>query len=205
MPLSYTWLYSDSPADIKFWGRLKVEHVWSLMFYTENYRKCVHAVKYQGNTKLGAYLGEMLGRKIAESPLPHKFNFILPVPLHYRKKAKRGYNQAEILAKGLLNELHDPDIRLNTKVLRRNRFTKTQTKKNEIERWQNVEHAFGINIKELNKIIETFKATHVEAPHFLIVDDVLTTGSTLEACAENLVTACPLCKISIATIAYVLV
>lgn len=202
MPLSYTWNYTDSPADVKFWGRLKVEHVWSLMFYTEKYRECVHSLKYKGNKKIGLYLGETLGRKIAESPINHHFDFIMPIPLHYRKKIKRGYNQAELLARGILNELHDPSIKLNAKILRRNSFTKSQTKKNEIERWQNVEHAFGINSKELFRLIADFKATHSEPPHFLIVDDVLTTGSTLEACAAQLIKACD-CRISIATAAYV--
>lgn len=89
MPLTHFWNVVENPAERVFWGRCRVERVYSLFYYTNNWRHPVHLLKYKGNTPIGEYLGRMLGEKI---PLPDKssFDYIVPVPLHWRKKMTRG-------------------------------------------------------------------------------------------------------------------
>lgn len=191
MPLTYFWSVADNPAERVFWGRCKVERVYSLFYYTENWRKPVHLLKYKGNTPIGLYLGEMLGGMIplpCESPI----DYIVPVPLHWRKKMKRGYNQAQIIARGVQKALATAEILPN--LLCRRSFTKTQTAKDRLERWHNVKDAFEPNPK--------CKRVPPEGSHILLVDDVLTTGASLEACASILVEHYG-CRVSIATLAYV--
>ncbi|MBR4801693.1 MAG: ComF family protein [Bacteroidales bacterium] len=195
MPSSYTWTSTDSPADKTFWGRTEIEKVTSLFLYNGKYRNLVYSLKYRQNTAIGIRLGKMLGDIIDEEDI----DYILPVPLHPRKKRQRGYNQSEIICRGILSSLRKriPGVKLETRLLKRKNFTNTQTRKDRIDRWKNVRNAFGVNAKRLEKL---------EAPlrplHFLIVDDVLTTGATLDACATHLHNSCN-CRISIATLAYV--
>ena len=204
MPLTYYWLYRDNPAEVVFWGRSYVDRVWSLFFYTQSYRNLVHSLKYKSNVPIGLWLGAMLGEKIDEP-----VDYIIPVPLHWRKKLKRGYNQSEIIAKGVVDGikrrissnrsaqsekvLQMPII--ITDLLVRRSFTKTQTHKDRQERWHNVSAAFSINEAALKKY-------NLRGRKALIIDDVLTTGATLEACASLLVEQLG-CRVSIATLAYV--
>jgi predicted amidophosphoribosyltransferase len=124
-------------------------------------------------------------------------DFIVPVPLHWKKRLTRGYNQSEIIAKGIAKGLKTsgagtPQVLGN--LLKRAQFTKTQTAKDRLERWHNVSSAFRLNAK--SKVIPPPDS------HLLLVDDVLTTGATLEACATILVEQLG-CRVSIATLAYV--
>ncbi|MEG0517377.1 MAG: hypothetical protein RR555_00730 [Bacteroidales bacterium] len=222
LPLTYFWNVKENPAEVVFWGRTQVERVYSLYFYVNDYRKPIHSLKYKANIGIGIYLGQMLGKKIATNYNFAKhgksesnkvsfcnstpIDFIVPVPLHFRKKWKRGYNQSEIIAKGILKgiaaEYSIPQIIPN--LLKRSHFTRTQTQKDRIHRWHNVADAFEINLRWLRKIqtekIQTEHGSHT--PHILLIDDVLTTGATLEACC-NILHKHINCKISIATLAYV--
>ena len=108
MPLTWFWKVVQNPAQRVFWGRVYVERVYSLFYYTNNWRTPVHLLKYKGNTSIGRYLGSMLGEKIASEGLEGgSIDYIVPVPLHWRKKMKRGYNQAEIIARGIARGLHE--------------------------------------------------------------------------------------------------
>ena len=104
--LTHFWNVVENPAERVFWGRCKVERVYSLFYYTNNWRNPVHQLKYKGNTPIGLYLGEMLGNKL---PLPDSFDYIVPLPLHWRKQMKRGYNQAETIARGIQRGLGLPN------------------------------------------------------------------------------------------------
>ena len=197
LPLTHFWNVQDNPAERTFWGRCKLERVFSLFYYTNNYRKPVHELKYNGNTAIGLWLGEMLGRHIASAENFPPVDFIVPVPLHWKKRLTRGYNQSEIIAKGIAKGLKTsgagtPPVLGN--LLKRAQFTKTQTAKDRIDRWHNVSSAFRPNPK--SKVIPPPDS------HLLLVDDVVTTGATLEACASILVEQLG-CRVSIATLAYV--
>ncbi len=201
LPLTYFWNMEETPAERVFWGRCPVERVHSLFYYTDNYRKAVHHIKYGGNIPLGLYLGRMLGERVTQYPNVAQIDYIVPVPLHWGKKLKRGYNQAEIIAKGIQKGMQDslPDNTSRSPevlptLLRRKSYTTTQTAKDRISRWQNVKNAFEIN--------SASKVRPPEGSHILVCDDVLTTGATLEACASILVEQLG-CRVSIATLAYV--
>ena len=206
IPYTYFWTFSPNAAEKVFIGRVDVERVWSLFYYTESYRQLVHSLKYRSNVKIGLWLGEMLGEKIALSLSAgnqHKIDYIIPVPLHWRKQWKRGYNQSEIIAKGVVKgfgeckmEMPEMEVpKILTKVLKRTSFTRTQTHKDRHNRWLNVCNAFAVNEKAA-------KRHNLAGKHILLIDDVLTTGATLEACASILVEQLG-CRVSIATLAYV--
>ena len=193
IPLTYFWNMEETAAERVFWGRCRVERVHSLFYYTDNWRKVVHQIKYGGNTSLGLYLGKMLGRRIKESTCAAGIDYIVPVPLHWRKKVKRGYNQSEIIARGVQEALGDGTVLLPN-LLKRKSFTSTQTAKDRMDRWGNVKDAFMPNLR--------CRPFPLQGSHILLLDDVLTTGATLEACATILVEKLG-CRVSIATLAYV--
>ncbi len=199
IPLTYFWSYSDNQAERIFTGRIMVERVWSLMFYTNNYRKPIHLLKYRSNIKIGLYLAEMLGDKIALQQL--RFHIIVPTPLHWRKQIKRGYNQSEIIAKGIAKRLEIANLPpIIAKLIKRKRFTKTQTHKDKIDRWHNVALAFDINRRVLKSVLR--RGVTTEKLNILLVDDVLTTGATLEACGQIIKEHIE-CNLYIATLAFV--
>ncbi|MCU4165325.1 ComF family protein [Carboxylicivirga caseinilyticus] len=176
----------DNVISALLWGRCKVEYSYALYYYRkgERVQKLLHSVKYKGNKKLGVLLGNELGKSILSSE--QIFDVIIPVPLHQLKQRQRGYNQSEVIATGINEILNIP---VNTSVLKRAVHTSTQTKKSRFERWQNVESIFNMN-----------KAEELRNKHILVIDDVITTGSTMEACINTL-SKIDGVKISLATIA----
>lgn len=199
LPSSFTWAEEDSPADKVFWGRVRIEKVTSLFLYQGRYRNLLYSIKYKGNIRLALRMGKMLGRAIASQDI----DLIVPVPLHPRKKRKRGYNQSEIVCRGIEASLKQtaPSVATENRLLERKRFTRTQTQKDRIDRWKNVQNAFNVNLKKAGQIRQRFKDKG-KTPSLLLVDDVLTTGATLDACASLLKETLD-CRISIATLAYV--
>lgn len=178
----------DNPIEKMFWGRINL-HSAAAYFYFQKAGKVqhlIHQLKYKGQQVVGEYIGELYGLELQKAELFKTVDYIVPVPLHPKKLRKRGYNQSECFAKGLSKSMNA--VIVND--LQRTFFTQTQTKKSRFERWKNVGNVFELSNKEkfANK-------------HILIVDDVITTGSTIEACANHF-TAIEGIKISVVTMAY---
>lgn len=173
-----------------FWGRIRIERATSFFFFMKgsDFQHLLHALKYKGRSDIGVYLGKRFGNELVTQPDFRNFDRIIPVPLHADKLKKRGYNQSEMIARGLSKAMNIP---VDTKTLVRTTFTETQTKKSRIERWENVKSVFSAN-----------PAINLNGQHVLLVDDVLTTGATIEGCAQALLDKNPTVKISVATLAY---
>jgi len=177
----------ENPVAQLFWGRAKIEFATAYFYFNKGsqYQEMMHHFKYHGKKEIGFVLGKSFGLQLKESPF-NDIDIIIPVPLHPKKQKKRGYNQSDWIAMGLAHSLNKvADI----ENLIRSVATATQTRKSRFERWQNVENIFVI--KDPSKI---------EGKHILLVDDVVTTGSTLEACA-NVILEIKNTKVSIAALA----
>lgn len=168
-----------------FWGRVDVENVIALLNYQKGNQtqKILHELKYHSKTKLASHFGEMIGELILN---PKAIDFLIPVPLHPKKQRIRGFNQATVIAKGILNTTN---ISLHEDVIIRNSFNKSQTNFSKFDRWDNVKSIFTVTKPEL-----------IENKHILLIDDVLTTGATIEACVQELLKV-EGCKVSIAVLA----
>ena len=180
----------DNMIEKSFWGRVRIERATSFFFFTKgsDFQHLLHALKYKGRSDIGEYLGKRFGNELITQPAFSHFDRIIPVPLHSDKLKKRGYNQSEMIARGLSSVLKAP---VDTRTLRRTTYTETQTKKSRIERWENVKSVFAAT-----------SASNLNGQHVLLVDDVLTTGATIEGCAQALLDRNPTVKISVATLAY---
>lgn len=165
---------NENPIARIFWGRVNLEMATSFLFFNKggNVQKLVHQLKYKGKKNVGHYLGKLFGNELRQSPLFTAVDLIVPVPLHPKKERLRGFNQSLVLAEGLSKSLQKP---LSSDNLIRLVHTSTQTKKSRYSRWENVKDVFGI------KVPEKFVGKHI-----LLVDDVLTTGATTEACAQKI-------------------
>lgn len=186
MPRTNITDFVDNPVASLFWGRVKIEMATSFFYFIKGskYQRILHQLKYKGRKNIGFEMGKLFGSELCDTGLS-KIDAILPVPLHFTKLKKRGYNQSELIASGISEKLKKPVI---TDALSRVIYTDTQTRKSRFERWENVEGIFSVNNPALlvNK-------------HILIVDDVVTTGSTIEACAHAILKVNG-AKVSIATL-----
>ncbi len=178
----------EHPYKLLFEGRVKIEKIFTLFYFIKggSSQKILHQLKYHNNKELGDFLGFYYGNQIRDQTLD--IDFLIPIPLHKKKKRKRGYNQSEWIAKGVSRATGVPVL---TDLMIRKSFTDTQTKKGRYSRWENVKSAFEVVPEKIT-----------EGAHYLIIDDVLTTGATIEASASNL-----LCfkdvKVSVLTLAAV--
>ncbi|MEX0988458.1 MAG: ComF family protein [Bacteroidales bacterium] len=178
----------DNPVAQLFWGRIMVEGATSLFRFEKGsrYQPLLHLLKYKGQKNIGTFLGRMLGADLHETPFC-RADFIIPVPLHRKKEKIRGFNQSEIIAKGVSDVT---GMSLNSTLLFRRSNTDSQTRKNRFERWENMAEMFYLHENE----------GVVSEPTLLLIDDVVTTGSTLEACALAL-SSIPGVKLFVATVA----
>jgi ComF family protein len=178
----------DNPVAQLFWGRVRLEGATSLFRFEKGskYQPLLHQLKYKGQKRIGLFLGKMLGAEIRDHPFG-SVDLIIPVPLHNKRQKSRGYNQSEIISAGVSQVTGIP---VNNRVLIRTKETESQTQKSRFERWENMDHVFAIQEH----------ATSLEGLSFLLIDDVVTTGSTLEACA-GVLSAVQGVKIYVATVA----
>lgn len=182
-------LQKNNPVSILFWGRVKIEYASSYFTFAKGskFQKLIHKLKYHHRTNIGVELGKQLAHQLRNSKFFDDVDLIVPVPLHPKKQKIRGYNQAEVIANGMKEIMK---LEVNDTNLYRSVHTQSQTKKSKLERWENVDNIFKIHETNL-----------FENKHILLVDDVVTTGSTLEACAQAILEAKG-SKVSIATLAY---
>lgn len=154
------------------WGKMPIVRASAFLYYSKggNVRELLFQLKYYGNQKIGFFLGRCMAMELVPKGFFDGIEGIIPVPLHCKKRKLRGYNQSELLAEGISSVTGIPLLR---DVLRRNQYTDTQTRKSNYERWNNVMDVFECTYRE-----------HISFKHVLLVDDVLTTGATLVACAD---------------------
>lgn len=173
---------------MQLWGKAPVYSAAAFYFFTKGgkVQQLLHNLKYNGKKELGYEIGKLYGLELKSAPLFNNVECVIPVPLHQIKLKKRGYNQSDFFADGLAESLQIPS---HKEILFRAKATSTQTKKSAFERWLNVDSIF--KLRNENKI---------EGKHILLVDDVITTGSTFESCASALLSV-PGTKVSVAAIA----
>ncbi len=174
LPRTYFHQDPGNPAARIFWGRVRLEMASSFVFFHKggNVQELLHQLKYQGKKEIGRYLGELYAYELGDTKAFDDIDMIIPVPLHPKKQRKRGYNQSQCFAEGLAGIMKVP---VESKCLFRKENSATQTKRSRYERWENVEDIFGL--RDSGKIA---------GKHVLLVDDVITTGATIEACASIL-------------------
>ncbi len=189
LPRTDFHLFKENDFTKKLWGRVDIYTATSLFYFLKKGKtqNLIHNLKYKGKKEVGIILGKMLGRTLLKSELYQNIDLIIPIPLHIKKEIRRGFNQSDVFAQGLSEAMEIP---WSKDVLERKFFTETQTQKSRIERFQNVIKAF--HIKQPEKI---------KNKHILLVDDVLTTGATLEAGAIKILEV-ENTKVSMATIAF---
>lgn len=188
MPKTNYHLQTDNTVEKRFWGKVPVYCGTSYFFFEKGspFQKLIHELKYRGNKEIGIIAGSYAAADLLEKPEFRSVDVLVPVPLHPRKYTQRGYNQSEYIAKGLAAVMDKP---VDTVHLLRIRENTTQTRKSVFDRYQNTKGIFYLN-----------DDTVFEGKHILLVDDVLTTGSTLEACMQALLQTKNI-KISIFTLA----
>ncbi len=171
-----------------FWGRVNLERVGALYFFTKTgkVQHLLHQLKYKKRKDVGCYLGRLYGSELIKSGLFDSVACIIPVPLHPDKQRKRGYNQSEVFAAGLAEAMNIP---VDTASLIRTVASESQTRKSRFSRWKNVGDIFAV----------TDEAS-LRDKHVLLVDDVITTGATIEACAMRLLEVAGT-RVSVAAIA----
>ncbi|MDZ4809330.1 MAG: ComF family protein [Bacteroidota bacterium] len=176
MPETNFELHLNNPVEKTFWGRLPLAGATAQFYFTKEslMQHLMHQFKYKGNKELGLQLGRMMGDQILKSGR-FQVDGLVPLPLFPAKQRRRGYNQATVLCEGMAAVMNIPVL---DRVIIRPQHTETQTKKGRIERWKNMEGKFVLSDPDA-----------IRNKHLLLVDDVVTTGATFEACGNELLKA----------------
>lgn len=171
IPKTHSHKEQPNAISVKFFGKVQLKHVLAYYHFERKgkVQKLLHQLKYGGKPEIGVLIGDWYGQELADHGFENEYDLIVPVPLHQSKLRRRGYNQSEEFAKGLSKAL---DIS-HFNILKRVKSTSTQTRKSRLKRWENVSNIFQVIDPEL-----------IDSKSVLIVDDVITTGSTLEACVN---------------------
>ncbi|MDE5607081.1 MAG: double zinc ribbon domain-containing protein [Bacteroidales bacterium] len=205
LPYTHYEDWNGNPTARAFYGRVPLQRAASVLFFTADGRvqSLLHALKYKHQPELGLYIGALMGRRLGRSPLYAGVDYIVPVPLHPAKLKKRGYNQAALLGQGMASAWPTgggghgapaPGPELLTDLLLKRCFNESQTRKNRAERWDNVQAVYELNA-------DADLRARVAGKHLLLVDDVMTTGATLESAASALHEGLPDVRLSVVTAA----
>lgn len=171
LPYTDYHLYPENPIEKLFWGKTPLKAATSLFYFHKgnNVQRLMHELKYRKDKEVGLIMGRMLGVVLKNSERFGKIDRVVPVPLHPKKLRLRGYNQSELIARGIVEEI---DATLDLTSLVRTVNTTTQTRKSRFDRHKNVQQVFAVG---------NYRPSRTE--HILLVDDVVTTGATLASCA----------------------
>lgn len=177
LPVTGYHTIPDNPIKLRLAGRLPITHALAFLKFRKAglAQHLLHQLKYNNHPEVGVRLGKLMARDMRSVGMEADFDLIIPVPLHFSRLRKRGYNQSARIAEGLSSILEIP---WSESISSRIRSTSTQTRKTKLERWENVKEVFHVEQPEL-----------VAGKRILLVDDVMTTGATLEACGQHLVNA----------------
>lgn len=189
LPKTNFHLQKESTISKLFYGRADIEFAGSFLFFYKKgmVQKMLHALKYKGKPEVAEWLGKWYALDLLKDKSLPSVDFIIPVPLHKRRQQKRGYNQSEEFARGLSSVLGIP-VYMN--IVLKHVYTETQTHKSRAERMENIATSFIVQ-----------NQADITGKHVLLVDDVITTGATLEACANKMKSEAQV-KVSVLTIAY---
>lgn len=190
IPWSRHAQFSDNDAELRLAGHIPCQAAATLITFQKGNvaQSIVHHIKYYGYISLGIQYGKLLGQELKDSGRFNNIDYIVPVPLHWFKKIRRGYNQCDYICHGISETLNIPILKGN---LKRTKYTRTQTHKNRIERQKNMQSVFAIRHPE-----------QLQGKHILLVDDIITTGATFDGCYQAL-KSIPDLLISVAAIALV--
>lgn len=174
LPQTHFARYAENPIEKLFWGRVEIKSAASVFYFAkgEGIQNMMHLLKYKRRKDVGFWMGKKLGLELLSSNRFDEIDFIIPVPLHPKKEFKRGYNQSELIAKGM----EDSGLGKVASLLKRKDNTESQTRKGKYDRWLNVGSSFYASSK-----------SKLQDKNVLVVDDVITTGATLEACVIALI------------------
>lgn len=180
--------HEDNPVASIFWGRIPIQHATAFLYFTKAGRvqHMLHQFKYRGDLEVGRLLGKLFGQQLKDNEKFKEVEAIIPIPLHPTKLKQRGFNQSEIFGNEMASQMRIPIL---TDVLTREKMTQTQTRKSRFERWLNVSYGFRVHHPE-----------KISGKHILLIDDVVTTGATIESAASALLEV-PGLKISVAFLA----
>jgi ComF family protein len=192
IPRTNYHLESENQVAQLFWGRCVIEKAAAFSFFNKGsrIRNLIHNMKYKGIKEIGYELGRIYGLSLKSSGFTADIDLIIPVPLHPSKKRIRGFNQSDSISSGIADATGLP---VDTSCLARTKVSSTQTRRSRYERWTNVEGIF--------KVIDPEK---LRDSHILLVDDVITTGSTIESCANELLKVDGV-KVSVAALAFAVI
>jgi len=189
LPRTNFHVHESNPVSRTFWGRVELNAATSYLFFSKQGKtqRLMHNLKYRGKKQVGIYLGKQFGKELLKSDFYKSVQVVIPVPMHPKKQQKRGYNQSDLIAEGIALAMN---AELQTNNLVKVLNTSSQTKKSRYKRWENVKDVFQVRDEVLLK-----------NKHVLLVDDVITTGATIEACAHRLANIEGV-TISVASLAY---
>ena len=175
LPVTDHWSDSNNAMAKRFWGRVELQGAAALFQFQkgEHVQHLLHQLKYRNRQDVGEHLGKMLGRQLLQpATIIKNIDLIVPVPLHWKKQKQRGYNQCDSIAQGISETINVPWM---DSALARVQANISQTKKNRFDRWANVAEIFAVKHPE-----------ELKNKHILLVDDVMTTGATAEACLQTI-------------------
>jgi ComF family protein len=189
LPETHFFEAPRNPIEKIFYGRLPINAGAAAWYFHKNsaLQALLFQLKYKSNKDVGLFIGKQMGALLAASERFSSIDALVPVPLHPQALSKRGFNQAALICEGIGQVWHKPVL---TGAIARTKHTSTQTKQTRAERWDNMENAFTIK-----------DPTSINGKHLLIIDDVITTGATIEACGKTLLTIKDV-RVSVAAAAY---